>query len=64
MRNDHKIMVVNVKRNYSGSSRRRCEDNIKMCLKISACECVEWFHLLHVMSHWRAVNTIMKCLVP
>jgi hypothetical protein len=45
--------------------RRRWEGNIKMDLKETGFEDVDWVHLAEDRDRWRAlVNTIMSPLVP
>jgi hypothetical protein len=48
-----------------GRPRRRWEDNIKMYLRETGWEGVEWMHLAQDRDQWRAlVNTVMNLRVP
>jgi hypothetical protein len=48
-----------------GRPRRRWEDNIKMDLKQTEWESVDWMHLAQDRDQWRAVvNTVMNLRVP
>jgi hypothetical protein len=57
MRNEHKFVVEKP----LGKRRRRWEDNIRMDLRETSCEDVNWIHLAQERDHWRAlVNTVMN----
>jgi hypothetical protein len=46
-------------------TRRSWEDNIRMDLKETGWEGVEWIHLTQVRDQWRVfVNTVISLLVP
>ena len=48
-------------KNLLGVSRRRWEDNIKMCREIIGLDCLKWVCLTLVPSNWPAVlNTVMN----
>jgi hypothetical protein len=48
-----------------GRPRRRWEDNIKMDLRATGFEDVDWIHWAQDMDRWRAlVNTVMNLRVP
>jgi hypothetical protein len=49
----------------SGRPRRRWENNIKMYLKETGLEGVDWIHLTEDRDQWLAlVNTVMNLRVP
>jgi len=48
-----------------GRPRRRWEDNIRVDLKETGWEGVEWIHLAQERNQWRAVvNTVMNLRFP
>jgi hypothetical protein len=48
-----------------GISRHRYEDNIRMDLKESVLECVNWMHVVEETDQWRAVvKTVMNLRFP
>jgi hypothetical protein len=48
-----------------GRPRRRWEDNIRMDLRETGWEGVDWIHLSQVRDQWWAVvNTVMNLRVP
>jgi hypothetical protein len=65
MRHSYKMFVENPERNRPlGRRRRRWEDNIRMDLRETGCEVVEWIHLAEDRDRWWAVmKTVMKIRV-
>jgi hypothetical protein len=57
MKSAYKILV--------GKPRRRWEDNIRMDLRETGWEDVDWIHLVQDRDQWQAlVNTVMDLRVP
>jgi len=66
LRNAHKILIrkSEQERPFRGP-KCRWEGNIKIDLKGTGCEYVDWIHLAQDRSQWRtAVNTVMNLLLP
>jgi hypothetical protein len=66
MRNAHKILFnkLDGKRPVR-RPRHRWEDNIKMYLKETRCEDVDWIHLAQDRVQWQcSVNTVVNLEVP
>jgi hypothetical protein len=62
LRKPHHYVKVEIP---SVGPRRRWEDNIKMDLRETGWEGVDWIHLAQDMDQWRAVvNTVMNSRVP
>jgi hypothetical protein len=66
MRNAYKILVGKPEgRKPLGITRRKWEDNIRMDLRETGCEGVDWIRLAQDRDQWRAVvNTVMNLRVP
>jgi len=48
-----------------GRPKRRWEDNIRMDLRETGWECVDWIHVVQDRNPWRAVeNTVINLLIP
>jgi hypothetical protein len=48
-----------------GRPRRRCVDNMKIDLRDTGWDCLDWIDLAQDRSQWRAlVNTVMNLRVP
>jgi hypothetical protein len=65
-RDAHRALVGKPEgRRTLGSTRRRCEDNIKMDLREVGCGGVDWIDLAQDRDRWRAlVYTVMNLRVP
>jgi hypothetical protein len=65
MRNVYTILVGNPEeKSPLGRLRRTCEDNIKIDLRKTLLEDVDWIHLTQDMDRWLAlVNTVMNLRV-
>jgi hypothetical protein len=66
MRNAYKILVGKPQGKKSLEiSRRRLEENIRMDLRETGWDGVEWIHLAEVRDQWGAlVNKVMDLRVP
>jgi hypothetical protein len=66
MGNANKISIVNPKgKTPLGRPRRRWEDNIRMDLRETGWEGVDWMGLAQDREQWRdLVNTVMNLRVP
>jgi hypothetical protein len=66
MRNAYQILVGKSEgKRLLGRLRRRWEDNIRMDLRKTGWEGVDWIHLAQDGYQWRAVmNTVMNLRVP
>jgi hypothetical protein len=66
MKNAYKILVGKPEgKRPLGRHRRRWEDNIRMDVKETGWEGVDWIHLAKDRDQWRAVvNTVMNLRVP
>jgi hypothetical protein len=60
-----KFKLENLKgRDHMGDTRHRWEDNINMDPKKIGCESVDWIHLPHDRTQWKAhVNTVTNLQV-
>jgi hypothetical protein len=65
-RNAYRVLVGKPEGNkLLGRPRRRWVDNIKMNLRETGWDSMDWIELAHDTDHWRAlVNTVMNLRVP
>jgi hypothetical protein len=60
-----KVRLENVKKEKSRRPRRRWEDNIRIDLRETAWERVDWMHVTQDRDQWRGLaNTVMNLRVP
>jgi hypothetical protein len=65
-RNEYRILVEKSEgKRPLGRPRRRCVDNIKMDLRETGWDGMDWIDLAQVGDQWRALaNTVMNLRVP
>jgi hypothetical protein len=66
MKNAYKILVRNLTgRQTTQRPRRRWEDNIRMDLRETVWEGIDWIHVIRDRDQWRALmNMVMTFRVP
>jgi hypothetical protein len=59
-----KCWLQNLKGREHETTGHRCEDNIKMVLRLIRWEDVDWMHPIQDRDQWRFVNAVMNLRVP